>query len=183
MSSDITLCSPLSKLTFLSTSAITVPDDQCNSRLLGKFDLSAYKYIKSVQIGDTNMYYTKTFMIHGLLELSSIVIGVNSFTTKLNNNGDDPTRSFHISSCKELKSIEIGQYSFSDYGGEFEMKNLPSLQSIHIGNTYDYAYNFFLSSFVLEGIFLFQGITLRFPQPAIHNARPRYIPICQGNYT
>ena len=154
LSSDITLCSPLSKLTFLSTSAVTVPDDQCNSRLLGKFDLSAYKYIKSVQIGDTNMYYTKTFMIHGLLELSSIVIGVNSFTQKQNTYGDDPTRSFHISSCKELKSIEIGQYSFSDYGGEFEMKNLPSLQSITMGEVSLATYNFCNAEFTLQSTLL-----------------------------
>ena len=99
------------------------------------------------------MYYTKTFMIRGLLELSSIVIGVNSFTTKLNNNGDDPTRSFHISSCKELKSIEIGQYSFSDYGGEFEMKNLPSLQSITIGEVSLGTYNFCNAEFTLQSTF------------------------------
>ena len=154
LSKDINLCVPLSKLTFLSTSDVTVPDDQCNSRLLSIFDLSAYKFIKSLQVGDTNMYYVKTFMVHGLLELSKIVIGANSFTKKMNTYGDDASRSFHIASCKELKSIEIGSYSFSDYAGEFEMKNLPSLQSITIGTTYSTSYNFFWSSFVLQGTFL-----------------------------
>ena len=55
-------------------------------------------------------------------------------------------------SCKELKSIDIGQYSFSDYSGEFELKNLPSLQSINIGTVNTAAYNFFFSSFIVQGI-------------------------------
>lgn len=102
------------------------------------------------------MYYTKTFMIHGLLELSSIVIGVNSFTTKLNNNGDDASRSFHITSCKELKSIEIGRYSFSDYSGEFELKNLPSLQSITMGEVSLGTYSFCSAPFTIQSTPLFQ---------------------------
>ena len=51
--------------------------------------------------------------------------------------------SFHILNCEELKSIDIGKYSFSDFGGEFELKNLPQLQSINIGTiTYDYEFTY-----------------------------------------
>ena len=32
-----------------------------------------------------------------------------------------------------MESSQIGQWSFSDFGGEFELKNLPQLQSIEIG--------------------------------------------------
>lgn len=102
------------------------------------------------------MYYTKTFMIHGLLELSSIVIGVNSFTAKINTYGDDASRSFHITSCKELKSIEIGRYSFSDYSGEFELKNLPSLQSITMGEVSLGTYSFCSAPFTIQSTLLFQ---------------------------
>ena len=39
---------------------------------------------------------------------------------------------FHISSCPKLGSIQIGDYSFTDYHS-FELTNLPSLKSIEIG--------------------------------------------------
>ena len=47
--------------------------------------------------------------------------------------------------------IEIGQYSFADFGGEFELRNLDNLESIKIGEI-DYAsMNFFWSSFIIRG--------------------------------
>ena len=75
----------------------------------------------------------QTFKIDGLNRLKTIKIGNNSFTQKKNSYGNDESKSFHILNCESLKSIEIGQYSFSGFGGEFELKNLPQLQSIQIG--------------------------------------------------
>ena len=51
-----------------------------------------------------------------------------------------------------LESIQIGEYSFSDFGGEFELKNLPQLQSIQIGTIGKDSRNFFWCSFVIRGI-------------------------------
>ena len=65
------------------------------------------------------------------------------------NNGN---RSFHILNCNELKSIEIGLFSFSDYCGSFELINLPKLESIKIGEIGNDSSNFFSSSFVIKGI-------------------------------
>ena len=81
------------------------------------------------------------------------------------------SKSFHILNCESLESIEIGDNSFSDFGGEFELKNLPQLQSIQIGTIDNYScsilcnsyssfyynrqsdsYNFHYSSFVIRGI-------------------------------
>ena len=63
------------------------------------------------------------------------------------------SKSFHILNCEELKSIDIGKYCFGDFGGEFELKNLPQLQSINIGTIGDYdSYNFASSSFIIRGI-------------------------------
>ena len=66
--------------------------------------------------------------------------------------GDDESKSFHILNCESLESIEIGEYSFSDFGGEFKLKNLPQLQSIQIGTVGSESYNFHWSSFVIQGI-------------------------------
>ena len=80
------------------------------------------------------------------------MIGKNSFTQKKNGSGDDKSKSFHILNCESLESIEIGERSFSDFGGEFELKNLPALQSIQIGTIGSDSWNFYRSSFVIRGI-------------------------------
>ena len=88
-----------------------------------------------------------------LNRLKTIKIGNNSFTQKKNYFGNDTSKSFHILNCESLESIEIGQYSFSDFAGDFELKNLPQLQSIQIGTIGSKSYNFHWSSFVIRGIF------------------------------
>ena len=83
--------------------------------------------------------------------LKTIKIGNNSFTQNKNDFGNDESKSFHILNCESLESIEIGEYSFSDFGGEFELKNCPQLQSIQIGKIGSRSYNFYNSSFVIRG--------------------------------
>ena len=102
----------------------------------------------------------ETFQIEGLNRLKTIKIGNNSFTQVKKYNWDESNRaannqskSFHILNCESLESIEIGEYSFSDFGGEFELKNLPQLQSIQIGTIGSDSSNFSNSSFVIGGIF------------------------------
>ena len=94
-----------------------------------------------------------TFKIDGLTSLTTLSIGSNSFTQHPNEFGNDSSKSFHISNCDNLQSISIGEYSFSDYGGEFELSNLPELQSIVIGNMNSNSYNFYyIHTFEIRGI-------------------------------
>ena len=97
-----------------------------------------------------------TFKIDGLNKLNTLKIGNYSFTRIKNefySSSYNIYYSFHILNCEELKSIDIGIWSFSDFGGEFELKNLPQLQSINIGD-YDSSYNFYSSSFIIRGILI-----------------------------
>ena len=94
--------------------------------------------------------YVNEFKIDGLNHLKSLKIGINSFTSKIGDN--NPSRSFSVLSCIELESIEIGPYSFSDYGGGFELRNLPKLSTIKIGEIGSESYNFYYSSFEIKGI-------------------------------
>ena len=89
----------------------------------------------------------KTFNIDGLNRLKSIKIGNNSFTHNKISDVHDESKSFHILNCESLESFEIGPWSFSDYAGDFELKNLPQLQSIQFDS-----YNFCCCSFVIRGI-------------------------------
>ena len=69
-------------------------------------------------------------------------------TEKLINN---QSKSFHILNCESMESIEIGEWSFCDFAGQFELKNLPSLQSIQLGTIRKNSFNFCFSSFVIQG--------------------------------
>ena len=114
----------------------------------------------------------KTFKIDGLNRLKTFKIGKNSFTHKKNGFGDDASKSFHILNCESLESIQIGEYSFSDFGGEFELKNLPQLQSIQIGAIGSNSFNFYHSSFVIRGIVIILNIVMiRSSKSTIHFIR------------
>ena len=66
---------------------------------------------------------------------------------------NDQSKAFHILNCESLESFVIGAYSFSDFAGDFELKNLPQLQSIQIGKVRSRSNNFYYgSSFVIRGI-------------------------------
>ena len=96
-----------------------------------------------------------TFKIDGLNKLNTLKIGNYSFTQYKNDiwPNEDESKSFHILNCEELKSIDIGRQSFYEFGGEFELKNLPQLQSINIGTIGNYGiFNFYYSSFIIRGI-------------------------------
>ena len=84
--------------------------------------------------------------------MKSLKIGKNSFTQLKYSWGNNESKSFHILNCESLESIEIGEFSFSDFGGEFELRNLPSLQSIQIGIEQRNSNCFYSSSFVIRGI-------------------------------
>lgn len=92
----------------------------------------------------------RVFKIDGLSELKSLKIGNFSFTKSILSFGCDEAESFRILNCEKLKSIKIGRYSFGDFAGEFELRNLPSLQLLKIGKKNKESCNFYKSSFILR---------------------------------
>ena len=149
--SGFSTCYYLNNLKGISIS-LSIPNNTCNSDSLTLFDLSAFIMLQSITIGDDNFMYASTFIIDSLFNLQSIDIQQNSFTTVTNGVTNNGNRSFSILNCVELESIEIGEYSFSDYGGGFELFNLPKLSIIKIGQIGSDSLNFFYSSFVIKGI-------------------------------
>ena len=116
------------------------------------FDLSSLTSLEFIEIGNDCFGSVQTFKIDGLNRLKSVKIGKYSFTQEKNDYGNDESKSFHILNCESLESVEIGESSFSDFGGEFELSNLPALQSLQIGTIGKDSYNFYHSSFVIGGI-------------------------------
>ena len=133
----------------LQVTDLVLHSNCCND--VTEFDLSQFKRLSSLEIGDDCFGSVKTFKIDGMRSLRRLKIGKNSFTEKKNGKGEDTLKSFHILNCEQLQSIEIEPYSFSDYAGDFELKNLPSLQTIKIGSTESKSFNFNWSSFVIRG--------------------------------
>ena len=129
--------------------------DNC---VLVDWDVSWLLNLESIEIGDDCFGSVQTFQIDGLNRLKTIKIGNYSFTHNKKYVGKDKSKSFHILNCESLKSIQIGECSFSDFAGEFELKNLPQLQSIQIGTIGSDSNNFYHSSFVLRSIELILNI-------------------------
>ena len=152
-----------------SITSIIFPKYSCNNRDCIEFNLSRFSLIESIEIGDDCFGSVKTFKIEGLNRLKSIKIGNNSFTQNKNSYGNDSSKSFHILNCESLESIQIGKYSFSDFAGEYELKNLPQLQSIQIGTIGSRSFNFPCSSFVIRGIDMILNIVMiRSSKSTIH---------------
>ena len=139
----------------MNVTNLIISSNSCNE--LGELNLNEYRYLISIEIGDNCFSNVDLFKIDGLNELKSLKIGINSFTHVKSGHWDDgiannPSRSFHILNCVELESIEIGEFSFCDYGGGFELKNLPKLSTIKIGEIGSDSSNFYYSSFEIKGI-------------------------------
>ena len=92
---------------------------------LSEFNTDNLKGIKRVEIGNGNYKTVTQFVIDGLNELETIIIGKNSFNNLLSRKGSG----FSIMNCDQLNDIHIGRGSFCWYES-FECKNLSSLISI-----------------------------------------------------
>ena len=157
---------PLNDLNELDSSIINlnIPNWSFNNELnMIELNLNRFLNLESIEIGNDCFESVQTFQIDGLNRLQRLKIGHNSFTqVKLSDFKNDfagsvlkcrnESKSFHILNCESLKVIEIGQYSFADFGGEFELRNLDNLESIKIGIIGYVSRNFYWSSFIIRGI-------------------------------
>ena len=108
--------------------ALTVTASSCNDNNIYVVDLSSFKFLRSVVIGNSCFQYVQLFSIVGLNWLESVRIGEYSF-------GSDGSlwegSEFKIVNCPQLKSLSIGSRSFRRYNG-FELSQLPQLKSVGI---------------------------------------------------
>ena len=126
-----------------SSNELTIPNGYFNGENIASFKIYNNGVIKRIVIGDYCFENVRVFELDELSELESVVIGENGFWISSSERSDGDYR---IVNCPKLKSIEIGYDSFYDYHS-FEMNNLPSLQSIVLG---DHSFNW-APSFSLTG--------------------------------
>ena len=114
----------------LTVETISITDGLCSSYNGTEFILRGLPALKTIVIGDSCFGSVRVFELDGLSELESVVIGQSSFRIDYDDRSDGSCR---IVNCSKLKSIRISYWSFRDYHS-FELNNLPSLQSIDIGD-------------------------------------------------
>ena len=93
-------------------------------------DLSEFKRLKRIEIGNQCFQHVREFVIDGLPSLESVKIGEWCFTIDEEERDDGLCR---ITNCPNLRQLEIGGGSFIDFKS-FEISNVNSLQSIEFGN-------------------------------------------------
>ena len=147
----------------LSISNLNIPNWSFNTEMsMIGLNLNRFVNLESIEIGNDCFGSVQTFEIEGLNRLKSIKIGNNSFTQVKWNDFDNDligslskcrneSKSFHISNCESLKVIEMDDFSFADFGGEFELRNLVNLESIRIGVVEYSSVSFYWSSFIIRG--------------------------------
>ena len=120
--------------------ALTVTASSCNDNNIYVVDLSSFKFLRSVVIGNSCFQYVQLFSIVGLNWLESVSIGYDCFwdgSTDSLLKGSE----FKIVNCPQLKSLSIGGRSFGRYNG-FELSQLSQLISVTIASSYGYGHGF-----------------------------------------
>ncbi len=100
------------------------------------FDTDCLRKIERVEIGNDCFSEVNLFVIDGLNELKSLIIGKNSFGLNFHYRGDQCL----IMKCDQLIEIDIGKCSFLWYKS-VELKNLPSLITLKMGSAAFYLCN------------------------------------------
>ena len=105
------------------------------------FTMNILPSIETIDIGnDCFKSIANDVRFRGLPELISLRIGNSSFYNK--DSPDVITKVFQMYNNSKLLSIEIGEYSFSNYANGFTLMKLPSLQNLIIGSIDNESNNF-----------------------------------------
>ena len=119
----------------LYVTVLTVTANSCNDNTMYTVDLSSFKFLRSVVIGDNCFNYVPMLTIVGLNWLESVNIGYYTFVYPGMQSLLEGS-SFKIVNCPRLKSLYIRGNSCYRYNW-FELAQLPQLKSIVMG-FYDY---------------------------------------------
>ena len=120
---------------------LIVSDNSCNGRGWSALNMSFMPHLRLLQVGDECFENVKEVKLIGLNELESVVIGVNSFTKKKYDYGNEPKRHFYLKDCERVRELKMGRFSFSDYV-VCEIENNRSLEVIEMGIVNGDGFNF-----------------------------------------
>ena len=128
---------------------MNVSDNSCNEEEIKELDLSGFVNLRELKVGKECFEKVNEVRLMGLNELESVEIGMNSFTKKKNGFGNNPNRHFYLKDCPKMKSLKMGDCSFSDYT-VLEIENVDALEVIEM----DGSFNFDSASLELKSILI-----------------------------
>ena len=149
-SKRVAVCSK-SEITALNSSVthITVRNNCANDASFTVLDLTRFTYLTVFTVGDESLMYVNELKLIGFQVLRGVKIGKNSFTKSKNGYGNDANRHFYLKNCPRVELLNIGRYSFSDYG-VCQIDNGPSLEVIEMGQVGQASANFYYASLELK---------------------------------
>ena len=110
------------------TTTLILPSDRCNEDSFTTLNLTQYKKLVYLEIGDDSFQFVEEIHLSGLELLGKVVIGKNSFTAK---NG-----SLIMKGCSLLKELEVRNNSLLHYRA-LDIKGNDALEAINIaGNSF-----------------------------------------------
>ena len=127
---------------------LVIPSNCCNEPKWNVFDVSALKWLKSIEIGDECFQHVNEVKLIGLNRLERVVIGKSSFTNK-SWGGAMPVHRFCLKGCDRMRELVIGCESFRNYN-VCEIENLDSLEVIEMGVLDEMSRNFIVASLGLR---------------------------------
>ena len=130
---------------------IVVSSNCCNEKSMKVLDLSELRYLRRIEIGSACFENVNEVKMIGLNNLESVEIGMNSFRKSTFSITSDPDCHFYLKNCPNLKSLKMGQFSFSYYS-VIEIESVDALEVIEIGNVNEWSCTFYSASLVLKSI-------------------------------
>ena len=117
-----------------------------------RFEVVGFDYLKEIIIEDNCFENVSHFKVDGLGSLDKLVVGKKSFTNgKYVNMTYYTNTSFVIRNCPMLTLIDIGECSFAEWGGEWELSGLDRLERLRIMSEEEESCSFPASPFVIKG--------------------------------
>ena len=116
------------------------------------FSISSLPSLEIIDIGnDCFSAVSSQVTFNDFPELLSLKIGSKSFYNEDSNKLINCA--FYIYNNAKLLSIEIGEYSFGNYNGDFKVMSNPELQNLTIGSIENESNNFmYVRSIYIQGI-------------------------------
>ena len=117
----------------------------CNDESFTALDLASFTRLKTLEVGDYSFVYVSEMKMIGLSGLERVVIGKHCFKVIC----FAFKGHFYLKNCKRLRELKIGDSSFRNYS-VCEIKNVPSLEVIEMGELNGVSINFYFASLELK---------------------------------
>ena len=135
-----------------SVGVIIVKSNSFNGGSFKTMDMTRFVNLAGLVVGDKSCMYVNELKLMGLNELESVEIGMKSFMRQ-SGASSGYSGSFYLKNCPKVKSLKIGEYSFSDYR-VIGIENVDALEVIEMGDLNEWSRNFEHASLELKSILI-----------------------------